>query len=201
MVEPVRHRQTKETATDMFEPKATAPHLDSTATTFIITHSPSRSKRRDGFSFSEERRGPGDGPATGGVTRSIDSGGRTSFRGTSRPQVVEREATHRAISHAEIVGVPILMVHVSGREAMEQVRWARQRSLPVHAETCPQYITLTADDLKGLNMDMSGAKYLCSPPPRDKESQRRSGRGLPAASFRRFLPIIARFGMTIPRAS
>ncbi len=125
----------------------------------------------------------------------------TDCFGTSRPQVVEREATHRAISHAEIVGVPILIVHVSGREAMEQVRWARQRSLPVHAETCPQYITLTADDLKGLNMDMSGAKYVCSPPPRDKESQRRSGRGLPAASFRRFLPIIARFGMTIPRAS
>ncbi len=111
-------------------------------------------KRRDGFSFSEERRGPGDGPATGGVARSIDSGVRTSFHGTSRPQVVEREAKHRAISHAEIVGVPIMIVHVSGREAMEQARWARQRSLPVHAETCPQYVTLTADDLKGLNMDM-----------------------------------------------
>src|SRR5713101_4146558 len=46
MVEPVRHRQTKEAATDMFEPKAAAPHLDSTATTFVITHSPSRSNRR-----------------------------------------------------------------------------------------------------------------------------------------------------------
>src|SRR5712664_3552158 len=57
MVEPVRHRQTKEAGTDMFEPKATAPHLDSTATTFVITHSPSRSNRRDGFGFSEERRG------------------------------------------------------------------------------------------------------------------------------------------------
>src|SRR5229473_3471426 len=110
------------------------------------------------------------------------------FHGTSRPQIGVREATHRAISHAEIVGVSIMIVHVSGREAMEQVRWAQQRGLPVRAETCPQYITLTADDLKGLNMDMSGAKYVCSPPPRDKESQRRSGRGLPAASFRRFLP-------------
>ncbi|OKO66873.1 dihydropyrimidinase, partial [Bradyrhizobium sp. NAS80.1] len=89
------------------------------------------------------------------------------YHGVSRPQAVEREATHRAISHAEIVGVPIMIVHVSGREAMEQVRWAQQRGLPVHAETCPQYITLTADDMKGLNMDMSGAKYVCSPPPRD----------------------------------
>ena len=76
------------------------------------------------------------------------------FHGVSRPQAVEREATHRAISHAEIVGVPIMIVHVSGREAMEQVRWAQQRGLPVHAETCPQYITLTADDMKGLNMDI-----------------------------------------------
>jgi len=98
--------------------------------------------------------------------------------GTSRPQIVEREATHRAISHAEIVGVPIMIVHVSGREAMEQVRWAQQRGLPVHAETCPQYITLTADDMKGLNMDMSGAKYVCSPPPRDKESQQAIWEGI-----------------------
>jgi hypothetical protein len=51
MVEPVRHRQTKEAGTDMFEPKATAPHLDSTATTFIITHSPSRSNGWDGLAF------------------------------------------------------------------------------------------------------------------------------------------------------
>src|SRR5712691_343701 len=55
MVEPVRHRETKEAATDMFEPKAAASHLDSTATTFIITHSPSRFNRRDGLSFSGER--------------------------------------------------------------------------------------------------------------------------------------------------
>ncbi len=47
MVEPVRHRQTKEAGTDMFEPKATAPHLDSTATTFVIIYSQSRSNLRD----------------------------------------------------------------------------------------------------------------------------------------------------------
>ncbi len=54
----------------------------------------------------------------------------TDCFGTSRPQVVEREATHRAISHAEIVGVPILIVHVSGREAMEQVRAAARQGKP-----------------------------------------------------------------------
>ena len=108
------------------------------------------------------------------------------FHGASRPQAVEREATHRAISHAQIVGVPIMIVHVSGREAMEQVRWAQQRGLPVHAETCPQYITLTADDMKGLNMDMSGAKYVCSPPPRDKESQQAIWEGIKTGVFQTF---------------
>ena len=78
-------------------------------------------------------------------------------------EIVEREATHRAICHAELIGIPIMIVHVSGREAMEQIRWARRRACKIYAETCPQYITLTADDMKGLNMDMTGAKYVCSP--------------------------------------
>jgi dihydropyrimidinase len=93
------------------------------------------------------------------------------YHAASRPELVEREATHRAISHAELIGFPIMIVHVSGREAVEQIQWARQRGLTVYAETCPQYIALTAVDLKGLNMDMSGAKYVCSPPPRDTDSQ------------------------------
>ena len=108
------------------------------------------------------------------------------YHGVSRPQAVEREATHRAISHAEIVGVPIMIVHVSGKEAMEQVRWAQQRGLPVHAETCPQYISLTADDMKGLNMDFSGAKYVCSPPPRDKENQQAIWEGITSGVFQTF---------------
>jgi len=108
------------------------------------------------------------------------------FHGASRPQIVEREATHRAISHAEIIGVPIMIVHVSGREAMEQVRWAQQRGLPIHAETCPQYITLTADDMKGLNMDISGAMYVCSPPPRDEESQQAIWEGITSGVFQTF---------------
>ncbi|WP_439400836.1 dihydropyrimidinase [Bradyrhizobium sp. DASA03068] len=108
------------------------------------------------------------------------------YHGTSRPQAVEREATHRAISHAEVIGVPIMIVHVSGREAMEQVRWAQQRGLPVHAETCPQYITLTADDMKGLNMDITGAKYVCSPPPRDVESQEAIWEGIASGVFQTF---------------
>ena len=108
------------------------------------------------------------------------------YHAVSRPEVVEREATHRAISHAELVDVPIMIVHVSGREAMEQIRWARSKGLKVHAETCPQYITLTADDLKGLNMDISGAKYVCSPPPRDTKSQAAIWEGLREGLFDTF---------------
>lgn len=83
---------------------------------------------------------------------------------TTRPVPVEREATHRAISLAEIAAVPLTIVHVSNGEAMEEIERARARGLNVFAETCPQYITLTADDLDRDSFE--GAKYVCSPPPR-----------------------------------
>jgi len=91
----------------------------------------------------------------------------------SRPEVVEREAAHRAISHAELIDLPIVIVHVSGREATEQIAWGQARGLKIRAETCPQYLTLTAEDMKGLGQDdpMAGSKYVCSPPTRDVESQ------------------------------
>jgi dihydropyrimidinase len=94
---------------------------------------------------------------------------------------VEREAVHRAISLAEIVDVPLMIVHVSNREAMEEIRRAQQRGLRVYGETCPQYLVLTAQDLEGLNME--GAKYVCSPPPRDKMSQQACWEGLQQAVF------------------
>jgi dihydropyrimidinase len=119
------------------------------------------------------------------MTERLERAGRTApyYHALSRPEIVEREATHRAISHAELVDVPIMIVHVSGREAMEQIRWARQRGLKVHAETCPQYLTLTAEDLRGVDMDMSGAKYVCSPPPRDAASQAAIWEGLAQGVF------------------
>jgi dihydropyrimidinase len=106
------------------------------------------------------------------MTSKLEQSGRIApyYHAISRPEVVEREAAHRAISHAELTDVPIMIVHVSGREAMEQIRWAQQRGLKIYGETCPQYIALTADDLKGLNMDETGGKYVCSPPPRDQAS-------------------------------
>lgn len=103
------------------------------------------------------------------------------YHAVSRPIVVEREATHRAISLAELVDVPVMIVHVSNREAMEEIRRAQQKGLKVYGETCPQYLMLTADDLQGLNME--GAKYVCSPPPRDAASQAACWEGIQTGVF------------------
>ena len=106
------------------------------------------------------------------LTRKLEAAGRTAprFHAVARPMLVEREATHRAIALAELVDVPILIVHVSGREAVEQIRWARAKGLKIFAETCPQYLFLTAEDL-GLDDSYEGAKCVCSPPPRDSANQ------------------------------
>ncbi|SDG06157.1 dihydropyrimidinase [Alloyangia pacifica] len=119
------------------------------------------------------------------MAKRLEEAGKTApyYHAESRPQSVEREATHRAISHAELTDVPITIVHVSGRDPMEQIQWAKRRGMNIWAETCPQYITLTSDDLKGLNMDFEGAKYVCSPPPRDLDSQKAIWEGLRDGTF------------------
>lgn len=106
------------------------------------------------------------------MTERLEKAGQTGPRGhaESRPIVVEREATHRAISFAELVDVPLFVVHVSGGDVIEQIEWAKRRGLPIYAETCPQYLTLTAEDLDNANME--GSKYVCSPPPRDEANQK-----------------------------
>jgi len=103
------------------------------------------------------------------------------FHAEAHPPVVEREATHRAIALAEVVGAPVLIVHVSAREAIEQIREARARGLPVHGETCPQYLFLTADDMDRAGFE--GAKYMCTPPPRDAANQAFVWRALADGTF------------------
>jgi dihydropyrimidinase len=103
------------------------------------------------------------------------------YHAISRPIAVEREATHRAIALAELVDVPVMIVHVSNREAMEEIRRAQQKGLKVYGETCPQYLVLTENDLQGLNME--GAKYVCSPPPRDEASQAACWEGIRTGVF------------------
>jgi dihydropyrimidinase len=105
------------------------------------------------------------------LTRKLVAAGHRApkFHAMSRPMVVEREASHRAIAFSEVVDVPILIVHVSGAEAVEQIRWGRGHGLRIYAETCPQYLLLTAEDLGPEGFE--GAKCVCSPPPRDKANQ------------------------------
>ncbi len=120
------------------------------------------------------------------LTEQLLAAGHTApkFHATSRPMLVEREATHRAIAFGELVDLPVLIVHVSGREAVEQIRWAQSRGLKVYGETCPQYLFLASEDLDAEGFH--GAKCICSPPPRDKANQQVIWDGLESGVFQVF---------------
>jgi dihydropyrimidinase len=92
--------------------------------------------------------------------------GRTApkYHAWSRPSMVEREATHRAIALAELVDQPIQIFHVSCSEVAEEIARAQARGLKVWAETCPQYLTIQAADMDRPGFE--GAKFMCSPSPR-----------------------------------
>ncbi len=114
--------------------------------------------------------------------RLLDGGHRApKFHAISHPRIAEGEATHRAISLAEFLDVPLLLVHVSAAEAMEEIRNAQARGLKIFGETCPQYLLLTADDLDKPGMD--GAMWCCSPPPRDAAAQAAIWQGLRSGVF------------------
>jgi len=83
------------------------------------------------------------------------------YHGTSRSPVLEGEATNRVIRLAEVAGAPVYIVHLSAREALNEVRRARDEGLPAFAETCPQYLFLSLDDMGN---GFQGAKFVCSPP-------------------------------------
>ncbi|KAI1451290.1 aminohydrolase [Annulohypoxylon moriforme] len=87
---------------------------------------------------------------------------------TSRPQTLEIEATSRAIHLSQIIPTPIVIVHVSSPSAARIIRRAQTRGHPVFAETCPQYLFLTREDLDKPGFE--GAKCVCSPPPREDSS-------------------------------
>jgi dihydropyrimidinase len=115
------------------------------------------------------------------LTEKLELAGRIQprYHATSRPNIVEREATHRAISLAELLDTPILLVHVSAKEAIEQIHWAQGRGLKIYGETCPQYLFLSEEDMGGFDdTDWHGARCMCSPPPRDKANQEFVWRGL-----------------------
>ena len=88
------------------------------------------------------------------------------YHGVARYPIFEGEATNRVIRLAEAAGVPVYIVHLSARDALDEVREARDRGAKAFAETCPQYLFLSLDDMgNGFN----GAKFVCSPPLRPKD--------------------------------
>ena len=90
------------------------------------------------------------------------------YHALTRPTTAEAEAVHRAIALAEIAGVPVYIVHLSSEDALNEVREARDRGLPAFAETCPQYLLLSIEELERPNFE--GAKYVFTPPLREKKN-------------------------------
>src|SRR6202011_708717 len=96
--------------------------------------------------------------------------------GLTRPPELEAEATGRAIALAKVTGSPLYVVHLSAAEALEAITNARDTGQNVFAETCPQYLYLSLDDLA--RPDFDGAKYVASPPLRPAEHQASLWQGL-----------------------
>jgi dihydropyrimidinase len=98
------------------------------------------------------------------------------YHALTRPTTAEAEATARAIALAEMAGAPLYIVHLSCNDALEKVREARDRGLPVYAETCPQYLYLSIVNFDV--PDFEGAKYVFTPPLREKWHQEKLWNGL-----------------------
>jgi dihydropyrimidinase len=98
------------------------------------------------------------------------------YHALTRPTTAEAEATSRAIALAEMAGAPVYIVHLSCNDALDKVREARDRGLPVYAETCPQYLYLSIENFDV--PDFEGAKYVFTPPLREKWHQEKLWNGL-----------------------
>ncbi|HTB13396.1 MAG TPA: dihydropyrimidinase, partial [Bryobacteraceae bacterium] len=98
------------------------------------------------------------------------------YHGLTRPVAAEAEAVHRAIAMSEMSGAPVYIVHLSSEEALNEVRAARDRGVPIFAETCPQYLLLSIEDLARPGFE--GAKYVFTPPLREKHHQPKLWDGL-----------------------
>ena len=96
--------------------------------------------------------------------------------GLTRPSVMEGEAVHRAFKLSELAGAPAYIVHLSSRDALNAVREARDRGQAAYAETCPQYLYLSLDDLGRPGFE--GAKFVCSPPLRPADHQEELWKGI-----------------------
>ena len=117
--------------------------------------------------------------------RLIERGhGAPKFHGVAHDALAEAEATHRIIMLSRLLSVPVLIVHVSSPEATNTIRAAQTLGAQIFAETCPQYLVLTADDMDRPGVE--GAKWCCSPPLRDKAAQEAIWAGLVNGTFQVF---------------
>ena len=103
------------------------------------------------------------------VKQTIEAGNTSPYyHGLTRPWQTEEEATHRAIMIADLTGAPLYVVHVSAKQAVEQIAAARDRGANVFGETCPQYLYLSLEEQLGAP-GFEGAKWVCSTPLRSRE--------------------------------
>jgi dihydropyrimidinase len=112
------------------------------------------------------------------IVRRAIAEGKTApvYHALTRPTTAEAEAVHRAIAMAEIAQVPVYIVHLSSEDALNQVREARDRGIPAFAETCPQYLLLSIEELERDGFE--GAKFVFTPPLREKHNLRKLWDGL-----------------------
>ena len=116
-----------------------------------------------------------NGPAIDVLAEQLVAQGKTDpyYHGLARAWQLEEEATHRAIMLADITGTPLYVVHVSAKQAVEQVAWARDKGKNVFGETCPQYLYLSLEEQLGASSAewgaFEGAKWVCSTPLRARE--------------------------------
>ena len=117
-----------------------------------------------------------NGPAIDVLAEQLYNAGKTTpyFHGIARAWQMEEEATHRAIMLADLTGSPLYVVHVSAKQAVEQLAAARDRGQNVFGETCPQYLYLSLEEQLGATGDptwgdFEGAKWVCSTPLRSRE--------------------------------
>ncbi len=115
-----------------------------------------------------------NGPAIDVLAAQLVAQGKTDpyFHGIARAWQMEEEATHRAIMLADLTGAPLYVVHVSAKQAVEQLAWARDKGQNVFGETCPQYLYLSLEEQLGARSeewgDFEGAKWVCSTPLRSR---------------------------------
>jgi dihydropyrimidinase len=115
-----------------------------------------------------------NGPAIDVLAAQLVEQGKTDpyYHGIARAWQMEEEATHRAIMLANLTGAPLYVVHVSAKQAVEQLAWARDKGQNVFGETCPQYLYLSLEDQLGATGaewgSFEGAKWVCSTPLRSR---------------------------------